>query len=67
MVDERGKFRWPVTCSCGYERECISAWAATATAKLHVQHLGDKTVAHHITIKDPPQHQPSPRTQLELP
>jgi len=55
MVDERGKFRWPVTCSCGYERECISAWAATATAKLHVQHLGDKTVAHHVTIKDPPQ------------
>ena len=46
--------RWLVTCSCGYERECISQWAATATAKLHVEHLGDKAVPHHITITEDP-------------
>ena len=55
-----GKPVWLVTC---YERECISAWAATATAKLHVVHLGDKSVEHRTTIKDPPQ----PGEQLQLP
>jgi hypothetical protein len=45
----------------------VSQWAATATAKLHAVHPGDKSVAHHITIKDPPKDQPPPRTQLELP
>ena len=53
---------WLVTCSCGYEREAISAWAATATAKLHVVHLGDKAVEHHTTITEPPKR----GDQLEL-
>jgi len=54
---------WLVTCSCGYERECISAWAATATAKLHVVHLGDKSVKHVVTVKKPPE----PGARLQLP
>jgi hypothetical protein len=37
--------------------------AATATAELHVEHLGDKAVPHHITIKDPPH----AGEQLQLP
>jgi len=63
----RDRARLQIDYLCGYEWECISQWAATATAKLQVQHLGNKSVAHHITVKDPPQCQPTPRTQLELP
>ena len=48
------KPRWLVTCTCGYEAECISAWAATATAKLHAQHLGDRSVPHVTRITGPP-------------
>jgi len=47
------KPRWLVTCSCGYERECSDAWSASATAKLHGVHLGDKSVAHVVTVKKP--------------
>ena len=57
---------WLVTCSCGYSRECISAWAATATGKLHVVHLGDKAVRHVVTVKKPPQDS-RPGEQLQLP
>lgn len=42
----------------GYEGEC-----SHRDRKLHVQHLSDKAVPHHITIKDPP-HQGE---QLQLP
>ena len=28
---------WRVSCSCGYEREATSAWAATAIFRLHVK------------------------------
>lgn len=40
--------------SCGYERKCREAWAATATAKLPAEHLGDKSVEHGTTITEPP-------------
>jgi hypothetical protein len=42
----RDRARLQIDYLCGYEWECISRWAATATAKLQVQHLGDKSVAH---------------------
>lgn len=43
-----------VTCSCGWEREASSAWAASAILRLHVQHLGDPTIEHTLTIEEPP-------------
>ena len=54
---------WLVICSCGDERECISAGAVTATAKLHVVHLGDEAVKHVVTVKNPPE----AGGQLQLP
>jgi len=44
--------RWLVTCSCGWERECVSAWQAHAAAKLH-QRLGDFDVKHTVSIEAP--------------
>jgi hypothetical protein len=29
--------RWLVTCSCGWERECSSEWAARSVSSLHPQ------------------------------
>jgi hypothetical protein len=29
MIVAEPKRRWLVTCSCGWERECVSAWGAT--------------------------------------
>jgi len=57
--------RWRVTCSCGWEREASSAWAASAILRLHVQHLGDPTIEHTVTIEEPPIDAP-PGTQLPL-
>jgi hypothetical protein len=57
--------RWHVTCSCGWEREASSAWAASAILRLHVQHLGDPTIEHTVTIEEPPTDAP-PGTQLPL-
>ena len=65
MRDERGKFRWLITCSCGWEREASSLWAATAIFRLHARHLGDPGIDHTITIKEPPADTP-PGTQLPL-
>jgi hypothetical protein len=48
------KPRWLVTCSCGWEREASSAWAASAIARLHARHLGAPGIEHTITIEDPP-------------
>jgi len=39
----KSKPRWLVACSCGWGRECVSAWSAQAAAKLH-QRLGDLDV-----------------------
>jgi hypothetical protein len=58
MVDERGKFRWLVTCSCGWGRECVSQWAAESLTKLHPRLSGPST-QHTITIEEPP-NQPAP-------
>jgi hypothetical protein len=32
--------RWLVTCSCGWDRACVSEWAAKSVSKLHGQ-LGE--------------------------
>jgi hypothetical protein len=44
--------RWLVTCSCGWERECSSEWAAQSVAKLHPQ-LGPMDVAHMTRVEGP--------------
>lgn len=57
--------RWRVVCSCGWEREAPSAWAATASVRLHVQHLGAPGIEHTMTIEPPPV-DPAPGEQLPL-
>jgi hypothetical protein len=52
MGDERGKLRWLVTCSCGWERECVSAWAAESVSRLHKQ-LGAVGVDHTTHVEVP--------------
>ena len=37
MIVAEPKPRWRVTCSCGWERECSSEWAAQSVSKLHPQ------------------------------
>ena len=44
--------RWLVTCSCGWERECSSEWAAHSVSKLHPQ-LGPTDVDHATRIEGP--------------
>ncbi len=53
-VAERMPFdsRWLVTCSCGWGRECVSAWQARAAAKLH-HRLGELDVKHAVSIEAP--------------
>lgn len=41
-----------VTCSCGWGRECVSAWQAQAAAKLH-QRLSELDVEHAVRIEAP--------------
>jgi len=55
-------FRWLVVCSCGWGRECLSAWQAQAAAKLH-QQLGDLDVQHAVRIEAP---EPPQGSQLPL-
>jgi len=43
---------WLVTCSCGWERECASQWAAESVSKLHRQ-LGDVGVEHKTQVEAP--------------
>jgi hypothetical protein len=45
--------RWRVTCSCGWERECGSEWAANSVSRLHPQ-LGAVDVQHVTKIEGPP-------------
>ena len=47
-----GRPRWLVTCSCGWERECVSEWAAQSVSKLHPQ-LGDVGVEHKTRVEAP--------------
>lgn len=56
---------WRVTCSCGYEREATSAWAATAIFRLHVKTIlserGDERGKEHtVAIEEPPTDEPPP-------
>jgi hypothetical protein len=44
--------RWLVTCTCGWERECSSEWAARSVSKLHPQ-LGATYVAHTTRVEGP--------------
>jgi len=43
---------WLVTCSCGWERECVSAWAAESVSRLHKQ-LGAVGVDHITRVEAP--------------
>jgi hypothetical protein len=46
---EKSPPRWRVTCSCGWERECSSEWAARSVSKLHPQ-LAPMDVMHATRI-----------------
>jgi hypothetical protein len=43
---------WRVMCSCGWERECSSEWAARSVAKLHPQRA-PMDVAHVTRVERP--------------
>jgi hypothetical protein len=43
---------WLVTCSCGWERECSSEWAARSVSKLHAQ-LASMDVEHVTPVEGP--------------
>jgi len=47
-----GEPRWLVTCSCGWGRECLSAWASESVSKLHPQ-LAPMDVAHVTRVEGP--------------
>jgi hypothetical protein len=44
--------RWLVLCSCAWERECSSEWAARSVSKLHSQ-LAPMDVPHVTTVNGP--------------
>ena len=44
---------WRIRCSCGWEREASSAWAATAIFRLHARYLGAPGIEYIITIAEP--------------
>ena len=52
VLTSTGRPRWLVTCSCGWERETISEWAARSVSKLHPQ-LAPMDVAHVTRIEGP--------------
>ena len=43
---------WLVTCSCGWERECSSEWAARSVSELHPE-LASMDVAHVTRVEGP--------------
>jgi hypothetical protein len=45
---------WLVFCSCGWEREAVSEWAAQSVSKLHPQ-LAAMDVAHVTHVEGPDQ------------
>ena len=57
------KPRWLVTCSCGWERECVSEWAAESVSRLH-KRLGEVGVDHTTRVESPSD--PSKGEQLPL-
>jgi hypothetical protein len=48
--DIAARARWLVVCSCGWERECSSEWAAQSACKLHPQ-LGPMDVEHVTRVE----------------
>jgi len=46
------RLHWLVTCSCGWERECASEWAAQSVSKLHPQ-FAPMDVAHMTRVAGP--------------
>jgi hypothetical protein len=44
---------WRVVCSCGWDRECSSEWAADSVSKLHPQ-LAPVDVTHMTRVEGPP-------------
>ena len=58
-----GRPRWLVTCSCGWERECSTEWAASSVARLHPK-LAAMDVAHVTRIEGPDE--PGGGQQLSL-
>jgi hypothetical protein len=47
------RLHWPVTCSCGWERECSSEWAAQSVSKLHPHLAPPMDVAHTTRLEEP--------------
>jgi len=47
-----GGTRWLVICSCGWERECSSGWAARSVNKLHPQ-IAPMDVVHVTRVNGP--------------
>ena len=43
---------WLVLCSCGWERETVSEWAANSVSKLHPQ-LAPMDVTHVTRVDGP--------------
>jgi hypothetical protein len=43
---------WLVTCSCGWERETVSEWAARSVGQLHPQ-LAPMDVVHTTRVEGP--------------
>ncbi len=57
------KRHWRVTCSCGWDRECVSRWAAESVAKLHPK-LGASDAIHTVHAEAPSDQMPG---QPDLP
>ena len=49
MIELTAK-HWLVTCSCGWERETVSEWAARSVSKLHPQ-LAPMDVTHVTRVE----------------
>jgi hypothetical protein len=47
------KPRWIVRCSCGWDRKCVSQWAAESVAKMHPR-LADPATVHTVSVDAPP-------------
>jgi hypothetical protein len=56
---------WRVTCSCGWELECSSEWAAGSVMKLHPQ-LAPMDVAHVTRVERPYEGAAAHEQQLAL-
>jgi hypothetical protein len=64
MIVAEPKPRRRVTCSCGWECECSSEWAARSVSKLHPR-LASMDVAHETRVEGPDEGTGGPQ-QLSL-